>query len=365
MNKPLISVVMPVRNMGRFLEQSIQSILAQTFSDFELLIVDFGSSDESMATGSKYALLDRRIKMHEIAPCSLAEARNAGCSLSLGKYIGVQDADDISLPDRLRAEVEFMEDDPRVGLVGGMAEWVDVEGRSLFISCLPTDEEEIKKALEIDSAFCHTSLLIRKGAFDLVGGYRPVMTCSHDYDLVLRISERYRCANLDQVLVKYRIHSNQISLSKRRMQTLCKLAAQASAALRRAGRTDPLDFVGDITSASLAGMGLTERQQELAVFADYRDWIDSLTLRGEIATALNITSDALQLPWKYVDSSRVAELHFSAARLSWKERKFAKCFVALCRAIWLRPAAAEHIVESLTWRIRVSQFWRRLCGHQH
>src|SRR5580704_9505554 len=100
MNEPVVSVVMVVCNVDRFLAEAVESILAQTFREFEFVIVDFGSSDKSKEIVSKYAAKDERIKQHEIAHCGLAEARNAGCFLARGKYIAVMDADDMALPER-------------------------------------------------------------------------------------------------------------------------------------------------------------------------------------------------------------------------------------------------------------------------
>src|ERR1700688_2996712 len=100
MNKPLVSVVMVVCNVERFLAEAIESILAQTFRDFEFVIVDYGSTDRSKIIISSFAAKDKRIKLHEIPNCSLPEARNAGSFLAQGKYIAVIDADNISLPER-------------------------------------------------------------------------------------------------------------------------------------------------------------------------------------------------------------------------------------------------------------------------
>ena len=97
MNKPLISVVMVICNVDRFLAEAIESILAQSFRDFEFIIVDFGSADNSKAIASHYAAEDTRIKFHEIPHCGLAEARNAGCALAQARYIAIMDADDVSL----------------------------------------------------------------------------------------------------------------------------------------------------------------------------------------------------------------------------------------------------------------------------
>src|SRR5205807_816493 len=122
---PLVSVVMAVRNVERFLAEAIESVLRQTFTDFEFIIVDFGSTDDSKSIISRYAPNDDRIKFHEIPVCTLPVARNAGCSLARGKYIAVMDADDVCLPDRLKVEVEFMQGHADVALLGGAVEWID------------------------------------------------------------------------------------------------------------------------------------------------------------------------------------------------------------------------------------------------
>src|SRR5579864_1050140 len=128
MNKPAISVVMVTRNVERFLAEAIESILGQTFQDFEFIIVDFGSMDKSKEIASSYGTKDNRIRLHEIAPCVLAEARNTACRLAQGKYIAVMDSDDVAVADRLLWEFEFMEKHPTVGLLGGATQWINANG---------------------------------------------------------------------------------------------------------------------------------------------------------------------------------------------------------------------------------------------
>src|SRR6267143_1232993 len=241
MNKPIISVVMVIRNVEHFLAESIESILGQTFKDFEFIIVDFGSTDKSKVIASGYAARDNRIMLHEIPNCSLTEARNAGCLLAQGRYIAVMDSDDISSPDRLMSELDFMERHPEVGLLGTATEWIDASGRPLRNERFPTEDHEIRAALSLHSPFCQPTVLIRKEAFLLVGGYRAVFAQAEDYDLWLRITEHFECANLKEALLKYRIHPYQISMRGRREQTLCILAAQVSALARRNGNQDPLN----------------------------------------------------------------------------------------------------------------------------
>src|SRR5579863_3226260 len=116
-DEPLVSVVMVISNVERFLAQAIESVLSQTMRDFEFIIVDFGSTDNSKGIAANYAASDSRIRLSEIAPCSYINAKIAACSLARGRFIAIQDADDVSLPDRLKGEVDFLEMNPRVGLL--------------------------------------------------------------------------------------------------------------------------------------------------------------------------------------------------------------------------------------------------------
>ena len=340
---------MPVRNMEQYLEESIKAILAQTFRNFELIVLDFGSTDRSKAIAASYEALDRRVKLHQGVSCGLAEARNAGCSLAKGRYIAVQDADDVSLPDRLMLQVYFMESHPDIGLLGGLPEWVDSAGRSMWVARFPTDDQEIQSALPTYFPFCHTSLLIRRNAFELVGGYRPIMTQSHDYDLALRISEHFRCANLSEVVVKYRVHSEQLSVAKRRRQCLCALSAQASAAARRAGKPDPLENVQEITTSVLQRLGITEAQLQFALAAGYQNWINSMLSAGDNAAALKLAKEARRQ--KYLDRSGVAELYFTAARRFWKEKRFTSGLLAAFHVLLTCPQMARRFVKPLRRRL--------------
>src|SRR5215831_10328673 len=119
MDKPLLSVVLVVCNVDRFLAEAIESILGQTFRNFEFIIVDFGSTDKSIAIISDYAAKDSRIKFHTIPRCGLAEARNAGCSFAEGRYIAIMDADDVSVHERLAWQVDFMQKHEDVSVIGG------------------------------------------------------------------------------------------------------------------------------------------------------------------------------------------------------------------------------------------------------
>ena len=338
MNNPLISVVMVTCNVEHFLAEAIESILGQTFREFEFIIVDFGSTDSSKAIAQSYAAKDARVRLHEIPHCGLAAARNASCFLARGRYVAIMDADDVSLPDRLRWEIDFMEAHPEVGVLGGDTEWIDAAGKSFRVERFPTDDHAIRVALSAGCAFCQPTVLIRKEAFELVGGYRTAFVFAEDCDLWLRMAEHSQLANLGHVVLKYRSHPQQVQLRKARQQSLCILAAQASASSRKNGDVDPLTSVEEITPAVLVAMGVSEATQQIN--AD-RDVIRALNLAGDYSGSLKAASEALQSPdWEYAERWQLAETWLIVARLYWKQGKFARSFFAAGRAFITRPVIA-------------------------
>jgi glycosyltransferase involved in cell wall biosynthesis len=344
--KPIVSVVMVVCNVERFLSEAIESILAQTLAGIEFIIVDFGSNDESKAIVSSYAAKDHRIKLHEVPHCGLPEARNAGCFLARGKYIAIMDADDISMPDRLMSQVKFMEEHPEVGLLGGAVQWFDADGVDLPESILPpgvsldrpTENAELQLTLLKYCPFWQPSVMVRSDAFVMVGGYRAPFLQAEDHDLWLRISEHFEVANLKRVILRYRIHPHQVSLRKRKQQTLCSLAALASTASRRNGHSDPLDSAEEITPELLCKLGVSEATQQSVLANEYRGWIHNMCGAGEWSAALTAAIEMLKSSdWKYVERRALADMYLKAAQLYWKNHKFTMSIVSAGHAVVTRP----------------------------
>lgn len=338
-NEFLVSVVMVVCNVERFLGEAIESILCQSFHDFEFVIVDFGSTDRSKDIAAGYAAKDRRIRLSAIPFCSYIEAKIAACSLPKGRYIAIQDADDVSLPNRLNDEVKFMEEHPGVGLLGGAVQRIDSDGKPLAIADdYPTEDRDIRLALREWNTFWHPTVLIRREAFERVGGYRAAFSQSDDYDLWLRIAEHYQCANLKQVVVKYRIHPQQLSLRKRKDQILCALAAQASASLRDAGKPDPLNSVTQITPQVLAGMGVNEAVQKNRLAKDYFSLISQMYKAGESTAVLEAATEMFQLcEGAGPDRRFISDVHLLAAKVYWKQGRVFPSFLSAGRAVLARP----------------------------
>jgi hypothetical protein len=240
-----------------------------------------------------------------------------------------------------------MEEHPEVGLLGGATDWVDATGRSLRVDHLPAEDSEIRTALESRCPFCQSTIFIRREAFALVGGYRAVFAQAEDYDLWLRISEHFKCANLKQVVLKYRIHPYQMSIRKRAQQTLCVLAAQVSASSRKKGITDPLNSVEEITSEALAGMGVDESQQQIAIANEYLLWIRTMYAAREYSVALRAALEVLHSSGKHLERWQFADLQLIAGRLYWKQGQFGRGLLTAGYAFLTRPVMLGRPVKHL------------------
>lgn len=348
----LVSIVMAVCNVDRFLVEAIDSVLHQTFTEFEFIIVDFGSTDKTRAIISEYAAKDNRIKFSIIRHCWLAEARNASCYLAQGRYVAIMDADDVSVPERLRWQVEFMEEHPEVSVLGGAVEWIDAAGRALVIRSNPIRDREIRVALLERCPFWQPSVIMRREVFVQVGGYRPSFAQAEDYDLWLRMAEQSEVANLRDVVLKYRIHPYQISMRKRREQTLGILAAQLSARIRKNGGSDPLNEVKEITPEVLAALGVSRSRQRSAYTSEYLQWIRHMCMAGEYSTALKAAHEILQSDLQDIEKWQVANLHLTVSGLLWRERRFLSSMLSAGRAVVTRPLVLGRPFRLLLRRLR-------------
>jgi len=236
---PIVSVVMSVYNGEKYLRESVESILNQTFSDFEFIIINDGSTDVSREILESYH--DERIVLVHQENVGLTRALNKGLALAKGKYIARQDADDISRPERLEKQVAFMEAIPSVGLLGTRFEFIDENGTIVRTSPLPTENSILQDQLISINLFCHASVVIRREALEKAGGYRDFFRYSQDYDLWLRIAEQYEIANLTYMLVQYRELPDAISAEKILLQSRYACAAAEMARQRRETGTDALE----------------------------------------------------------------------------------------------------------------------------
>jgi len=353
MTSPLVSVVMSVFNGERFLREAVESILGQTFRDFEFIVVEDGSTDRTASILDSYQKSDPRIRVYHQENQGLIESLNRGCLLAQGKYIARMDADDVALEDRLTRQVDFMEKHPHIAVLGGAVEWIDANGKSLGIQHTPVTDCEIKSELLRRNVFWHSTVLMLKEAFVSAGGYRGAVVDAEDYDLWLRIAEHFPVANLEAVVLKYRIHPLQVSMRKRRQQTLSKLAVQASATLRRKGIPDPLASAKEIPPDLLLAMGIPEARQRNEIILEIRQWIRYMCLAGEHPVALQAADQILQSDLAYVERWQIADLHLAVARLHWGQGSYRKGIWAALRAVLTRPAILARPLKPVLLRLRL------------
>lgn len=214
--EPMVTVLMSVYNGGRYLREAMESILTQTFTDFEFVIIDDGSTDDSRDIIHSYP--DNRIRLisHE-SNQGLVAALNNGLKNSRGRYIARMDADDISLPERLQKQVDFMETHPEIGASGT---WFITFGKENHKEWLPITPDEIKCHLLFHSPLAHPSIIMRKSVL-LEQGFHYDGTYKHaeDYHLWIELSRKTQLANMPEALLYYRVHEEQITIQKNQEQS--------------------------------------------------------------------------------------------------------------------------------------------------
>jgi Glycosyl transferase family 2 len=267
---PRVSVVMPVHNGGEYLAGAIESILSQTLRDFEFVIVNDGSTDTTGATLQAYQARDPRIRVHHAARAGLVASLNRGCADARAVYIARMDADDVAFPDRLARQVDFLDHHRRVAVVGSAVVRIDGGGRELKRSSSPTSHAAIVNALKAYTPFTHPSVMLRADAIVAVGRYRHAYGPAEDYDLWVRLSERYELANLPEPLLYYRVYPGQVSVRQLEQQMLSVVGSRAAAEQRRRTGEDQTPPDGLITRKLLREWGVAEATVAEAMAAGYR-----------------------------------------------------------------------------------------------
>ena len=204
---PFISVLMPVYNAKRYVAEAVRSILAQTFADFELIIIDDGSTDGSRAILEDLAAGDSRIRLVSRENRGLVATLNELMGMARADLVARMDADDVAIPERFEWQVEFLRDHPEVVCLGGFQHHIDSEGRYLYLYTCPLGDPEIQDQMLLGHCeINHPSVMMRREVALAVGGYRAEMEHLEDLDLWLRMGERGQLANLDRVITRYRVH---------------------------------------------------------------------------------------------------------------------------------------------------------------
>lgn len=352
MSNPAVSVIMSVFNGQAFLRPAVESILNQSFPDFEFIIIDDGSTDGTSDILAGYARGDSRIRIHRQDNQGRTASLNSAIHLAHGDYLARMDADDIALTHRLRSQIEFLETHPEVGLIGGAIEFIDGSGKPFGTNRPPLSDSQIQSTMRKHNSIWHPTTMMRKKVVLAVGGYRTLFDESEDYDLFLRIGERTRIGNLEDVLLRYRIHANQASVSRMRHQMFCLLAARAAASRRQCGAADPLLGVPRITPEVVASLGVTAAEAGKAFFNDYAFWVRLLRQanpEAALQAALDLIAGGL------IDRHDCADACLWAAAIEAELGRPLKALPLACRAFFLRPVIAGRPVKRAITRLRAAR----------
>jgi len=224
MDSPKISVLMSAYNNDSYLKPSINSILNQSFANFELILIDDGSADQSLAIMQNLAVADSRVKiLRNPENRGLTKSLNQGLKIAQGKYIGREDADDLSRPERLKTQYEYLEKHPEIFLSGSSAILIDEKGKTIGNYFKKNNPEKLEKILKRHNHILHSSIMFRNQNIF----YREKFYFSQDYDLYLRLlSNGKKITNLAQTLIQYRCHRSSLSFKDCQKQKKFALLAR-------------------------------------------------------------------------------------------------------------------------------------------
>lgn len=243
MGRPKLSVVLSVYNGEQYIKESVDSLLAQSFKDFELIVIDDGSTDDTDKILKSYQ--DPRIKIYDQSNKGLVKSLNLGVELSGGEYIARQDADDRSEPERFEKQMAFLEANPKVVLIGSSMSVMGTDSKIKHEHRVLLNDPELKQELLVRSPFAHGSVVFRKAAFDKAGGYKQDDWPAEDYGLWLRMASEGLFANIDEPLYVYRETADSISSKNLELQEQKKHIIQKKAWLmRRSLQSKKIDTSG-------------------------------------------------------------------------------------------------------------------------
>jgi len=248
-----VSVIMAVYNGERYLEGAISSVLRQTFADFEFIVIDDGSSDATPEILSRIGREDSRIVVVRQENRGQTLSLNRAVELAQGNYLARQDADDLSMAERLELQARYLDTHPSVAVLGTAAQVMDQKGAVIGNLSTPQGAAQVRDALlTVRATPVHGSVMMRKEALAAVGGYRDAFWVSQDFDLWLRMAERFDLDNIPLMLYRWRRNPAGVYVTRRAMQLKYSGVALAFARERAIYGKDSYDLLrlsrGDLDS---------------------------------------------------------------------------------------------------------------------
>lgn len=252
-NGPKVSVLLPVRNGQKYLRAALRSVLDQTYQDFELVVLDDGSTDKTAAIIEREGKRDPRIVPKKYEGLGLPAVLNRGLAEAQGEYVARMDADDLCLPERFAEQVAALDRDPGLVLVGCQVVRIDSAGFEIDRLRVPLETEQIFANMLAGRGgqVWHPAFMFRAEASRNIGGYDEQFGTAQDFDFLLRIRKEGRIENLDRILLKYRMHQQSITKSRALEQQIAKRAA-LSRYLESLGETANAAMLAPPTNATPA-----------------------------------------------------------------------------------------------------------------
>lgn len=297
---------------------AVNSILGQTFREFEFIIIDDGSKDSTLKILENIA--DPRLRLlKNPANIGLVATLNRGLKEAHGRYLVRMDADDISLPERIFQQVDYLEKHPEIDVLGSMVELIDEHGKRFSSIAYPTDPATIREMLYQECCLVHPTVVFRTNVVRQAGGYSASARNTEDYELWLRLSDNHLIANLPVKLLKYRVHSGQVSITNLAVQYKLIQEFRHATLIRR-------EIAGEQISKSTRNIIYPSLLHRLSAYpctlgADYITWSKQYFLLNKPPIAFAFALSAI----------KHSPLSFDA----WKNL-FVDGFVALTPPSWRR-----------------------------
>jgi glycosyltransferase involved in cell wall biosynthesis len=279
-----VTVLLPVYNAGPPLDVALASVVDQTFEDYEILVIDDASTDDSLARIRRFEKLSPRIQVisHE-KNRGLSTSLNEGLGAARGAYIARMDQDDESLPERLATQAAFLDNNPDCAVVGSFVYHMGATRTVDRLVSLPIAADEIAATLPRYNCMYHPSVMLRRETILALGGYREQFRNAEDYDLWLRVSRSHRLANIPEPLLRYRFSTSGMSLGRKWEQLYFVYLAQAA-------HGNPDTGLDELERLAKDQLAKTDRQGFLA--SVMRGTFDELS-------ALHLWRDASRLIWRF------------------------------------------------------------------
>lgn len=302
---PKVSVVLPMYNADAYVGQAIESILNQTLTNLELIIINDASTDDSLQIATKFAEEDARVHVVDLEQNSgIAQALNTGLSLARGEYVARMDADDISAPERLEKQLNFMDNNPECGVCGSWIKAFNETKETVAVCETKLDHDSIKAQLLFSCALMHPTVVFRKTILTDDSIYESDYIPAEDYRLWSVLASKTKLANVQEVLLDYRIHGDSTSQKESTKQ---KLQAQRV----RANILKELDLVPTVAQTKIHNaisswdkLTLLENEDEV------NEWLETLINKNISTEYTSVESmqakvDSIKNRMKIIDNSYV------------------------------------------------------------